>query len=95
MDQTDSTLVTLSSDSERKPLIINNSESAHYHSPVLFSAIAPAKFNNGGHHLQLITVIFILVASVLALLVGCTVGFPLAALLDLKELETRPQYMQV
>ena len=86
----DGTLVTLSSDSERQSLMVNDSESTHPHSPVLL--IAPAKFNNGGHQLPLITVIFILVASVPALLVGCTVSFPSAALLDLQELETRQQY---
>ena len=83
--------MTLSTDSEKKPLIINDSESVHHHSSIL---IAPAKFNCG-HQLPLISVIFILVASAPALLVGCTVGFPSAALatcIDLQELETRPQY---
>ena len=92
MDEVDGphgSLMTLSTDSEKKPLIINDSESVHHHSSIL---IAPAKLNNCGHQLPLISVIFILVASVPALLVGCTVGFPSAALLDLQELETRPQY---
>ena len=55
--------------------------------------MAPAEFKDGqSHPLPLITVFFILVASVPALLVGCTVGFPSAALLDLQQLETRPQF---
>jgi hypothetical protein len=91
MDEVDGSLVTLSTDSEKKPLIINDSESVHHYSPILFQS---AKVNNNycGLQLPLITVIFILVASTPALLVGCTVGFPSAALLDLQELETRPQY---
>lgn len=90
MDNMDGTLVILSSDSERQPLRINESESAKYDSPVLTS---PANFNNGqSHPLPVITVAFILVASVPALLVGCTVGFPSAALLDLQQLEARPEY---
>ena len=79
MDEVDGSLMTLSTDSEKKPLIINDSESVHHHSSIL---IAPAKFNCG-HQLPLISVIFILVASAPALLVGCTVGFPSAALLAL------------
>ena len=89
MDEVDGSLMVLSTDSEKEPLIINDSESVHHHPSIL---LAPAKFNNCGHQLPLISVIFILVASVPALLVGCTVGFPSAALLDLQELETRPQY---
>ena len=89
MDEVGGSLMTLSTDSEKQPLIINDSESVHHHSSIL---IAPAKFNNCCHQLPLISVIFILVASVPALLVGCTVGFPSAALLDLQDLETRPQY---
>ena len=89
MDEVDGSLMALSTDSEKEPLIINDSESVHHYSSIL---LAPAKFNNCGHQFPLISVIFILVASVPALLVGCTVGFPSAALLDLQELETRPQY---
>ena len=95
MDQMDGTLITLSSGSERNPLIINDShsESAHYQSPVLTPATAQARFNDvQGHQLPLVTIVFIIVASIPALLVGCTVGFPSAALLDLQELETNPQY---
>ena len=81
MDQTIDTLVTLSSDSkEREPLLINDSSQL---------AITPAT----GCHLQSPKVVFfIIVASIPALLVGCIVGFPSAALLDLQELEIRPQY---
>ena len=93
MDERDGILMVQSSDSERQPLRINDSESAQYNSAVLTSAMAPAEFKDGqSHPLPLITVFFILVASVPAMLVGCTVGFPSAALLDLQQLETRPQF---
>ena len=38
------------------------------------------------------TVVFVTIASVPALLVGCTLGFPSIALLDLRELEEREEY---
>ena len=38
------------------------------------------------------TVLFVTIASIPALLVGCTLGFPSIALLDLTELEEREDY---
>jgi hypothetical protein len=38
------------------------------------------------------TVLFVMIASLPALLVGCTLAFPSIALLDLSELEERPDY---
>ena len=38
------------------------------------------------------TVLFVTIASLPALLVGCTLAFPSIALLDLSELEERPDY---
>ena len=38
------------------------------------------------------TVLFVTIASIPALLVGCTLAFPSIALLDLSELEKRPDY---
>ena len=39
-----------------------------------------------------ITALFVTISSLPALLVGCTLGFPSIALLDLRELETREDY---
>ena len=39
-----------------------------------------------------VTLLLASVASIPALLVGCTLGFPSAALLDLKDLEERPEF---
>ena len=38
------------------------------------------------------TALFVTISSLPALLVGCTLGFPSIALLDLRELETRDDY---
>lgn len=39
------------------------------------------------------TALFVVISSIPALLVGCTLGFPSAALLDLTELEERPDFI--
>ena len=41
---------------------------------------------------KLTTLLFVTIASIPALLVGCTLGFPSITLLDLSEQEERPEY---
>ena len=83
---------------EKKPLLIHSSSeaaSAGSHMPPAptkgQSTQVQPKLGRGRERLWT-TVLFVTIASLPALLVGCTLAFPSIALLDLSELEERPDY---
>ena len=53
--------------------------------------VQPGRLGRGRERLWT-TVLFVTIASLPALLVGCTLAFPSIALLDLSELEERPDH---
>ena len=80
---------------EKKPLLSHRADAVGSHMPPApkqgQSTQVQPKLGRGRERLWT-TVLFVTIASLPALLVGCTLAFPSIALLDLSELEERPEY---
>ena len=85
----DSQQQKLLTSNEITPLIAEGAAQQHVQQPLL----STQNQSKGGQNERVfMTFLLLMITSIPALLVGCTLGFPSAALLDLQELEKRPNY---
>lgn len=75
------------------PLLAENHISLKQSTSIQSEPRDNGNFHKSAHFLQQIRVfVLIMVTSIPALLVGCTLGFPSAAIIDLHDDEKRPDY---